>query len=121
MKVMEVNNLSLVYLFNHLGRRILDFFYHWYFHGFFRATGWSYDILERLDRIFALKITFKNLFQPLYQDYSPLGYLLGFIFRTGRVLAALIIYGVFILAAAGLFILWSAIPLYVIYKIFSSL
>ena len=118
---MEVSNLSLVYLLNHLGRRVLDFFRHWYFYGFLRTTHWSYNILERLDRIFALRITVKNWLQPLYQDYSFIGYLWGFIFRTARILAALAVYGIFLILAIGLFLFWSAIPILVIYNILTNL
>ena len=114
---MEVSNLSLVYLLNHLGRRVLDFFWHWYWHGFLRATPITYSVLERLDRNFALRVTAKNLFQPLYQDYSAIGYLWGFIFRVARILVALLVYGVFILFAGILFLIWCAIPIYVIFKI----
>jgi len=117
----EVTNVSLVYLLTHLGRRILDFFRHWYYHGFLRAIHWSYNILERLDKIFALRITAKNWFQPLYQDYSFIGYLWGFVFRTVRIFLALIVYGIFALAAFGIFILWFLIPIYVIYQIFINL
>lgn len=117
---MEVSNVSLVYLLTHLGRRVLDFFRHWYWHGFLRAIHWSYNFLERLDRIFALRITIKNWFQPLYQDYSVIGYLWGFVFRTVRILAALLVYGVFLAASLGLFLLWAAIPLFVIYNILSN-
>ena len=111
----------MVYLFAHLGRRVLDFFRHWYFYGFLRATHWAYNFLERLDRIFALRITAKNWLQPLYQDYSFIGYLWGFIFRTVRILAALLVYGFFAAFSFGLFILWALIPPYVIYKILINL
>lgn len=118
---MEVSNLSLVYLLTHLGRRVLDFFRHWYYHGFLRAIHWSYNILERLDRIFALRITLKNWLQPLFQDYSAIGYLWGFLFRTARISVALAVYGIFIIFAFGLFLAWAAIPPYVIYKILINL
>ena len=114
---MEVTNVSLVYLLTHLGGRVLDFFRHWYFYGFLKATHLSYNALERLDQIFALRITVKNWFQPLYQDYSVIGYLWGFIFRTVRILAALLVYGIFMAASLGLFLLWALIPIYAMYKI----
>lgn len=117
---MEVTNLSLVYLLTHLGRRVLDFFRHWYYHGFLRATHWSYNFLERLDRFFALRITAKNWFQPLYQDYTFIGYLWGFVFRTTRILAALTVYGFFIAISFCLFLLWAAIPIFVIYQIIKN-
>lgn len=99
----------------------MDFFRHWYLHGFLRATHWSYNFLERLDRFFALRITVKNWLQPLYQDYTLIGYLWGFIFRTLRIFLALIVYGILVLISFGLFVLWSLIPLYVIYQILINL
>ena len=118
---MEVSNLSLVYLLTHFGRRVLDFFRHWYIDGFFRAVHWTLNGLERLDRSFALRITAKNWLQPLYQDYSIIGYLWGFVFRTGRILAALLVYAFFLALSAALFLLWASIPLFVVYQIIINL
>lgn len=114
---MEITSVSLIYILTRLGKRILDFFRHWYVDGFLKASDLSLGVLERLDRIFALRITFKNLFQPLYQDYSLIGYLLGFIFRTARILAALAIYGAFISICAFLFLIWAGTPIYAMYQI----
>src|SRR3989344_4898133 len=118
---MEVTNLSLVYLFAHLGRRVLDFFRHWYFYGFLRATHWAYNFLERLDRIFALRITAKNWLQPLYQDYSVIGYLWGFIFRSLRIFVGLSVYFIFFILFLTLLLFWDLIPIYTLYQIFVNL
>ena len=118
---MEVNSVSLVYILTHLGKRILDFFRHWYIDGFLISAHWTYNILERLDKYFALRITAKNWFQPLYQDYSVVGYLWGFIFRTLRVFVGLVIYLLITFAAAVLFLIWASVPVFVIYRIINSL
>ena|SRR3989344_5796052 len=118
---MEINRISLFYLLNHLAKRVLDFFRHWYADGFIRASDWTLSGLEQLDRRFAVRITVKNWFQPLYQDFTVIGYIWGFIFRTIRILVGLSVYSVFILSAIALFALWSAMPLFVIYKIIISL
>lgn len=118
---MEITNISLIYILTHLGRRVLDFFRHWYWHGFLLATHWFYNFLERLDRVFALRITIKNWLQPLYQDYTVIGYAWGFIFRTARIILGLAVYAGFILLAIALFLVWSAIPPYVVYKIINGL
>jgi len=114
---MEINSVSLVYIVTHLGKRILDFFHHWYIDGFILATHWSYNFLERLDRIFALRITAKNWFQPLYQDYTVIGYMWGFVFRTFRIIAGLIVYALYALFSFSLYLLWAAFPFWVIYQI----
>src|SRR3989344_8781183 len=112
---MEAGNISLVYLLKHLGRRVLDFFRHWYIDGFLKISDLALAALERLDRSFALRITAKNWLQPLYQDYSFIGYLWGFIFRTIRIFAGLAVYAFVLAAAIGLFLLWAALPIWVIY------
>ena len=114
-----MGEISPIYLLRHAGYRVVEFFRHWYIHGFLRAGDWTIGILERLDKWFALRITFKNIFKPLYQDYSFIGYGWVFIFRSGRPLAGGIIYLVFIFAAIALYVAWAVFPIYALVKIFS--
>ncbi len=116
-----MGEISLVYVANRLGYRILAFFQHWYLNGFLTATDSLLNVLERLDHFFAFKITFKHLFKPLYQDYTLIGYLWGFVFRSLRLIFGGLVYGIIILAAAALYLVWAAIPIYIIYKIISNL
>lgn len=118
---MEINKISLFYILSHLGKRVLDFFRHWYIGGFIRASDWALGILEQLDRRFAVRITAQNWLQPLYQDFTIIGYVWGFIFRTIRILIGLLVYLVFILLAIAFFILWAALPLFIMYKIVTNL
>lgn len=113
-----MGEISLVYLLNRAGYRVAEFFRHWYWSSFFIASGWMVRLLERLDRFFALRITFKYLFRPLYQDYSLIGYVWGFIFRSLRVLTGGIIYAALILLFLALYLIWLAAPFFIIYKIF---
>lgn len=106
-----------VYLFNRFTHRVGEFLRHWYIKSFFIYSNFVVSQLEKLDRLLAFKITLRYLFKPLYQDYSFLGYVLGFIFRIGRLISGGIIYVfIFALAAAAYFV-WLAIPVYVVYKI----
>ncbi len=118
---MQFLDISLLYIFTHLTRRISDFFRHWYVDGFFRFVDWALSGLERLDKRFAVRITAKNWLQPLYQDYTVIGYVWGFIFRTIRIFVGLSVYLAFILFALTLFICWAAFPVLVIYQILSNL
>lgn len=118
---MQFSDISLLYITTHLGRRISDFFRHWYVDGFFRAMDWALSGLERLDKRFAVRITAKNWFQPLYQDYTIIGYVWGFIFRTVRIFVGLSVYLAFVIFAASLFSAWAALPVFVIYQIFTNL
>jgi hypothetical protein len=78
------------------------------------------DIFENLDRSFALKVTLRHIFEPLYQDRSVIGHILGLIFRTVRVIGALVVYGVIALIFVMIYILWAAVPLVLIYNIFTN-
>lgn len=109
----------LGYLFNRFFYRLGEFLRHWYRDGFFFFFHKLIGFLEYLDRYFALKITLRYLFQPLYQNYTFVGYILGFIFRGVRIAVAGVIYGLVVLAALVLYLLWAAIPIWILVKILS--
>jgi hypothetical protein len=115
-----VIEISLVYLLNRVGYRIAEFFRHWYWNSFFIAGNWLVGRLERLDRFFALRITLKYLFQPLYQDYSLIGYIWGFIFRLLRILVGGLVYASLLSVFLVLYLIWLAAPIFIIYKIFTN-
>lgn len=85
------------------------------------AGGKFIDLLNDWDRFFALKITIRHWLQPLYQDRTLIGYILGPIFRTGRIIVAVAVYLVATVVAILFYLLWLLIPPYVIYKIISGL
>ena len=106
-------SFSLFYLVQKFFYRIFEFIRHWYIDGFLWFAHHTLNFLEGLDRFFALKVTLRYWFKPLYQDYSFLGYFLGFVFRTGRLLAGGIIYLIIVLIAAALYLAWAFLPFYV--------
>jgi len=108
---------ALIYLVSRFFYRIAEFLRHWYQDGFFFFSRRLVDFLERLDRYFAFKITLRFLFQPLFQNYTFVGYILGFIFRGFRLLVAGFVYLLTILAWLVVYLLWAFIPLGIIYKI----
>lgn len=110
-------SFSLVYLVQRFFYRIFDFLRDWYVGGFLWFSHRSLNFLERLDRFFALKVTFRYWFKPLYQDYSFIGYVLGFFFRTVRLLAACLVYLAFAIISWVFYLAWAAIPVYLVYKI----
>lgn len=114
-------NISVVYLFGRFLLRIIEFIRYWYLDGFLKFVSWTYSLLERFDRFFVFKINVKKWTEPIYQDYSFIGRILGVIFRTVRIFIALIFYTIFILAAAAVFLAWSAVPVFVVYKIINNL
>ncbi len=73
--------------------------------------------LEELDYTLAWRITLKNFLKPLYGDYSVLGYILGFGFRSIRLLTASLIYLVIFVVAFGIYAIWLAIPVVILLKV----
>jgi len=109
-------SFPLLYLVNRFLFRLKEFLRHWYVNSFWIIAGRTINFLERLDRTLALKITLRNFWRPLYQDYTFVGYILGFLFRSGRIIVAGFIYFFIALMAFCLYILWIAIPIYIIYR-----
>ena len=85
-------SFSLIYLVNRFFYRIWRFIYNWYVGGFLAITHTAIDLFERLDRIFAFSVTLRNIYQPLYQDRTVLGFVLGVVFRLLRVLVGGFLY-----------------------------
>ena len=112
-------SFSLVYLAQRFIYRIYEFLRHWYVGSFLAVTHRTLAVLENLDQTLALWVTFRYLFKPLYQDYSVIGYILGFIFRVTRLFAGGIVYLLIVLIAAAVYLLWAALPVYIVAKGFS--
>ena len=78
-------------------------------------------VLLGLDGTFAVILTVKHLFEPLYQDKTFIGYVLGFIFRVLRVALGLSTDLVVVVFAFILYIGWILLPAFSLYKIFEDL
>lgn len=111
-------NSALVYLVERFFWRIWDFLNHWYRQSFRVYGNTLLNFLNRVDYYLAWKITWRYLFQPLYKDYTILGYILGFVFRSGRLVLSSAIYFLIFLFAAALFVFWLIIPPLLLYLIF---
>jgi len=109
------------YLFIRLVYRLTEFLRHWYLDSFKIYSHFIISLLEKFDRKLAFKVTIKYLFQPLYQDQTLIGYILGFFFRTARLIIGGIIYILIIAVAIFIYLAWLAVLPYIIYKIGYSL
>ena len=108
-------DFSIVYLAWRLLYRFLDFFHHWYVDGS-RAFGRRFmATLTAADRSFAVAITMRHFFEPLYKDYSVIGRILGVVFRSARVVIGAVFYAVLALAFALAYLAWLAIPAIIIF------
>lgn len=107
---------TAAYLAERFWYRIADFFRHWYVTASRAHFANMINRFERIDRFVALRVTARFLFQPLYGDYSVIGYILGFIFRSIRLIAGILIYAVLLVIYLALYLVWIAIPPYVIFR-----
>lgn len=110
---------AVIYLGQYFIYRIKAFFHHWYADGFFVFSHQYLVVLAEFDRILAWKVTLKNIFQPLYKDFSAIGYVFGFIFRSARLVLGGFIYLCIFVLAAVVFLIWILFPVYVILRIFN--
>jgi hypothetical protein len=105
-----MDDFALGYLFYRFFYRIFDFFRHWYVGGSRMIAHAFISTLEHIDQSFAVKITIEHFFEPLYKDYSAIGRILGFIFRSARVVIGVVIYAAIAAWFAGVYLIWIAIP-----------
>lgn len=99
---------------------IVYFLKDWYLDSFKWAIHRLFGVLEKLDKTFALKITVRHFFEPLYGDRTFVGYVMGFLWRTLRVQLAVFIYLVIVAGFFVIYLVWISIPPYLLYKIFES-
>jgi hypothetical protein len=95
---------------------IADFFRHWYVDGFGAFVKAFLRLLSTFDRALAFRVSVKNLFNPMYQDRSVLGYVFGFFFRLVRISVALVMYVVLGAVFIILYTAWALIPPYLIVR-----
>ncbi len=112
--------LAPAYVAARFVHRILGFLEHWYV-GSFRVVGsWTLALFGRLDRSFALIVTFKHFFQPLYQDRTFIGYVLGVIFRSVRVVVAVTVYIIVFFLITLAYLVWLLVIPFIIYEILKN-
>ena len=114
-------DFALAYLTKRFFFRIADFFHHWYVDGTRSFTNSLVSFLEKLDKTFAVFITLKLFFRPLYGDYSFVGRIFGIVFRTFRVLLGSAVYIVVFVAYVAVYLAWLFFPPLLLFLALQSL
>ncbi len=112
-------NVSIVYITGRFFYRIADFLRHWYVKSAYMYYDFVINALRTMDRTLAWGITARNIFEPLFGDYSVVGHIIGFLFRFVRLVGATIVYAVVFAIAIAAYLVWLAIPVFLVYKMFS--
>lgn len=110
-------NIAAVYIVERFFYRIVDFLRHWYV----KSAYWYYDFvinaLRSMDRTLAWKITALNITEPLFGDYSAIGRVMGFLFRSARLVFASLVYAAVFVIALGVYLVWLLLPPFLLIKI----
>ncbi|MBN2197605.1 hypothetical protein JW698_00165 [Candidatus Wolfebacteria bacterium] len=107
----------ILYLIKRFYLCLIKFIRHWYLNSSKIYSHFIISLLEKFDKKLAFKITARHLFNPLYQDRSFIGYILGFFFRSARLIWGGFVYIIIIIIAVIIYLFWLIIPLFIIYKI----
>ena len=110
-------DIFLIYLFDRFVYRMANFLRHWYVDSFTSYSRFIIARLEHMDRTIALKVTWRNLFQPLYQERNIFGYVLGFLFRSIRLIGGGITYVIVIVLASAIYLVWAGVLPYILLRI----
>jgi len=112
--VMQTN--IFLYLFSTSIRAVERFLSHWYIFVFHFYWSCVARLVAFLDRYFAFKVTLLNIFSPLYQDYTFIGYVLGIFFRSIRLIVGGGVYLVVLTIVVVFYLVWVSIPPILIIK-----
>lgn len=110
-----------VYLIYAPTQSILLFFRHWFINGPRTIFHQALSFIHFLDNFFALYITIRYLFTPLYQDYSLVGYILGPLVRLCLLFSSLITYGLVLGITLFITFFWLSIPILILINSFNIL
>ena len=112
----------LISLFSGLAEWIIRFLFFWFVEGPKAYWKRAIDFLLAFEDVWAVGITAKNLFTPLYQDYSIMGRAIGPLFRLGRILIGLAVLAGVLALETAIFLVcclvfWGA-PLFFLVNLF---
>lgn len=113
-----MDSFAPIYIAERIALRFLGFFKHWYVHGFILHRQAASRAIEAIDRSVAFRVTLRHFGEPLYQDRSIVGYILGFFFRSARIFLGLLAYLFLYSLFAAAYIVWAGIPILLLFRMF---
>ncbi|PIR93594.1 hypothetical protein COT97_05915 [Candidatus Falkowbacteria bacterium CG10_big_fil_rev_8_21_14_0_10_39_11] len=103
---------------------VLDFLYWpvwWYTRGAILAFRRMVDTITNGSRSVALMVWVKNIFVPMYGDYTWQGRLISVLMRVAQIFGRFIIFIGWIIFAFVVFVLWFVLPLFVVFQLIFNL
>ncbi|MBU0647727.1 hypothetical protein KJ855_00950 [Patescibacteria group bacterium] len=94
-------------------------FFKWYYQTqTMNFIGMLMGLFGLVSEMFAVQIMFKHITEPLYQDYTWQGRIIGFMVRSGRIILGVIVELIVILFLGVILLLWLFLPLIILGKVF---
>ena len=93
----------------------------WYSSGLVEAFFRMVDTMKQANDETALTVWVKNIFVPMYGDYSWQGRLISFIMRVAQIIIRTILFIAWCIFAMFVFVLWLVLPLFIIYQFIFNL
>ena len=102
---------------------VLDFLYWpiwWYTKGVLRAWHKMIDTIKQGNDELALLVWIKNIFRPMFGDYSFQGRIISFFMRIIQIIGRGLFFLFWLILAFLWFLVWLILPLFIIYQILIS-
>ncbi|PIS42853.1 MAG: hypothetical protein COT24_01365 [Candidatus Kerfeldbacteria bacterium CG08_land_8_20_14_0_20_40_16] len=112
---------ALKYVFIELIGKIFYFPIWWYTTGTKKVLLFISRQISALSETLSIKILFKNLFKPMYGDYSRSGRIISFFVRIFHFFFLLLVTVIWILVLIILLLIWLVLPIFIIYSIIFQL
>lgn len=112
---------SLRYLTIDLIGDLVRFPFWWYSTGAKKAAVFCWRKVANIEEGLALKVWVVNIFKPMFGQYDWQGKIISFFVRVVQIIFRSIIMLVAICFFIALFLVWLALPIYIIYQIVITL
>lgn len=100
---------------------IQGFFVFWFIKGPFWFWQRCLITLENFEGIFAVRLMLKHIAEPIFQDYSRAGRMIGVLIRLLRIVVGIIFYLAIILIFIFLAIIWLILPFFAVKQVLFGL
>lgn len=98
------------YLIQGLAMNLLVFIKRWYLDSWYRIFGAGRYLVRRLERSLAIRIHIRFFFVPLYQERNIYGYVLGFLFRSLKIVGGGALYVCIGALVLLVYVAWALLP-----------
>lgn len=93
---------------------LIDFLDFWFYHFPQRMIRSFFDFVYYTDKFFTLRANIRNFTKPLFGDYSPIGYVISFIYRSFKIITGCLIYFLVFCGYCIFIISWLLLPVFLL-------